>query len=292
MEWFISVLGAAVIWSLTGIVAKDLMDHDSSIVYSLIYSTLALVFYTPVFLYSISTAEVSLNYLVLGAFVVSGLANIFGITTYNYSIKLGELSRVIPFTKLNPVFTALIAAAILRENLTPLRATGIVLVTAGSYVILGEKGTNWKQPFKTFIKERAPKIAVLSAIIYSVAAVSDRFVTQTVQPEIYTFMIYLFMTAGLATYVSVRKREVVPEIIPDLKRHSLKYILTGAGAATATYLIFFAFSKAPASRVIPVLQIQVLISVIAGVVLFDEGNLRQKLIGATILILGVTMVAL
>jgi drug/metabolite transporter (DMT)-like permease len=292
MEWFLATLGAALIWSATGIIAKELMDQDSSLVYSFLYTSLALVFYTPVFLYFVSSTEISVNLLVVGAFVVSGFANVFGITTYNYSIKLGELSRVIPFTKLNPVFTAIIAALLLGEKMTPIRVTGILLVTIGSYVILGEKNTNWKQPFRSFVKERAPKVAVLSAVIFSVAAVMDRYAVQAFQPELYTFMIYLFMTTGLSVYIFGQRPELVDRIIPDLKKHRLKYIFTGAGAAIASYLIFFAFSKAPASRVIPVLQIQVLISVIAGVMLFDEDNLRQKLVGSVILIAGVILVAI
>jgi drug/metabolite transporter (DMT)-like permease len=292
MEWFLATLAAALIWSATGIVAKELMDQDSSLVYSFLYSTLALVFYTPVFLYLVSSAEISLSFFTVGAFIVSGFANIFGITAYNYSIKLGELSRVIPFTKLNPVFTAIIAAALLGEKMTPTRVTGILLVTVGSYVILEEKNRNWRQPFRSFIKDRAPKVAVLSAVIFSVAAVMDRYAVQAFQPEVYTFMIYLFMTTGLSVYIFGQRPELVDQIIPDLKKHRLKYVFTGAGAALASYLIFFAFSKAPASQVIPVLQIQVLISVIAGVLLFEEDNLKQKLIGSAILIAGVVLVAL
>lgn len=292
MEWFLATLGAAVIWSATGIIAKELMDHDSTIVYSFLYTALGLLFYTPVFLYFIGSAEISVGTLTAGAFIVSGFANIFGITAYNYSIKIGELSRIIPFTKLNPVFTALIAAVLLGEKLTPARITGILLVTAGSYVILEEKDTDWKQPFKSFLGEEAPKVAVLSALIFSVAAVMDRYAVQAFQPEIYTFMVYLFMTTGLSVYISGQRPELVGKIIPDLKNHSYKYLVSGAGAALASYLIFFAFSKAPASRVIPVLQIQVLISVVAGAVLFEERNLRQKLIGATILIAGVILVAI
>jgi uncharacterized membrane protein len=291
LEWFIATVGAALLWSFTGIVAKELMNHESSLVYSFLYSVLALIFYTPIFLY-FSSAEITFTPLVIGAFLVSGLANVFGIMTYNYSIKLGELSRVIPFTKLNPVFTALIAALLLGESMTPLKVSGILLVTVGSYVILGERNTGWKQPFKSFIRERAPKIGALSALIFSLAAVMDRYATQTVAPEIYTFMIFLFMTSGLTVYISTSKREVIPDIIPNLKNHRYKYAVTGIATAAATYLIFYAFSQAPASRVIPVLQIQVLISVIAGVMLFGEDNLKQKLVGSAILIAGVVLVAL
>ena len=176
--------------------------------------------------------------------------------------------------------------------MTVSKAIGILLVTVGSYGILGEKGSNWKKPFKNFVKLKAPKYAALSALIYSFASVADRFGTQIIQPEIYTFIIYFIITTSLSAYILKEKRDLIPEIRSDLTNAPIYYILTGLGAALASYLIFFAFSRAEASRVIPVLQIQVFISVAAGYILFDEGNLRQKALGSLILVAGVILVAL
>lgn len=292
MEWLAATVGAAIIWSFTGIAAKELMEHDSSIVYSFLYSSLALIFYTPVFLYFLPSAYFEISTWLILALVISGAANVFGIMSYNYSIKFGELSRVIPFTKLNPVFTAIIAAIVLGEAMTPTKAIGIILVTVGSYAILEERNSNWKKPFKNFIKLRAPKYAALSALVYSFASVADRFGTQIIQPEIYTFILYVIITSALSVYILTERRELIPEIKTDFTEAPFYYMITGIGAAVASYLIFFAFSRAQASRVIPVLQIQVFISVAAGFILFNEGNLRQKVIGSLILVAGVILVAL
>lgn len=292
MEWLAATVGAAIIWSFTGIIAKELMDQSSSLVYSFLYSSLALLFYTPVFLYFLPQASFELSAGLILALAVSGVANVFGIMSYNYSIKFGELSRVIPFTKLNPVFTAIIAALVLGETMTPTKATGVILVTTGSYAILEEKNTGWKQPFKNFVKLEAPKYAALSALVYSFASVADRFGTQIIQPEIYTFIIFLIITSSLSAYLLTKKRELIPEIKTDLQQDPFYYTITGIGTAIATYLIFFAFSQAQASRVIPVLQIQVFISVAAGYILFNEGNLKHKIIGSLILVAGVILVGL
>lgn len=292
MEWLAATIIAAVIWSFTGIAAKELMDHSSSLVYSFLYSSLALLFYTPVFLYFLPQASFEISIWLIAALIISGIGNVFGIMSYNYSIKFGELSRVIPFTKLNPIFTALIAAVVLGETMTSTKATGILLVTIGSYAILEEKNSGWKKPFKNFVKLKAPKYAALSALVYSFASVADRFGTQIIQPEIYTFIIYLMITSTLSVYLLTQKRELIPEIKTDLQEDTLYYIITGIGAAVASYLIFFAFSQAEASRVIPVLQLQVFISVAAGHILFNEGNLKQKIIGSLILVTGVILVAL
>ncbi len=292
MDWLAATVGAAVIWSFTGIAAKELMNHSSSFSYSFLYSSLALLFYTPVFIYFLPSMSIDLSTGLLLALVVSGIGNVFGIMTYNYSIKFGELSRVIPFTKLNPVFTAIIAALVLEESMTLTKGAGVMLVTVGSYAILEEKGSSWRKPFGNFLKLEAPKYAALSALLYSFASVADRVGTQAVKPEIYTFVIYLIITSTLTAYLLMGRRELIPDIKSDLKDDTLLYALTGLGAAAATYLIFYAFSKAQASRVVPVLQIQVFISVAAGYILFDEDHLREKIVGSLILVAGVILVAI
>lgn len=96
MEWLIATVAAALIWSMTGIAAKELMNHSSSLVYSFLYSSLALLFYTPVFIYFLPRLSLQLTPMLIAVIAVSGIANVFGIMSYNYSIKFGELSRVIP----------------------------------------------------------------------------------------------------------------------------------------------------------------------------------------------------
>lgn len=290
--WFLATAAAATIWAVISIAAKKLMENSSGLTYTYLYSLIALVFYTPAFLYFLTTETVAFTPLILIAFAVSGLANILAFLFYNKSIKLGELSTVIPFTKLNPVFTGVLAAVFLAETITIVNAAGIILVTLGSYVILKDDEHDILDPIRRFKASDAPKLGALSALIFSIAAIADRFVTQTVSPKIYTYLIYLFMTAGLTIYIAAREKQVFTEAKEKFLDDKLLYSLTGLGAALASYLIFFSFSKAEASKVIPVLQLQVFISVFAGITLFDEGKVKEKAVGSVILVAGVIMTAI
>ncbi len=287
--WFLATASAATIWAIISVAAKKLMEDGSGLAYTYLYSLLALIFYTPAFLYFLTIETVSFTPLVAVAVLTSGLANIVAFLAYNYSIKLGELSTVIPFTKLNPVFTGILAAVFLSETITYINAAGILLVTAGSYVILKDDDHDLLDPIRRFKASEAPKLAAASALVFSIAAIADRFATQTVSPKIYTYLIYLFMTAGLTIYIFMKERDVFGEAKRNFLRDKTLYTLTGLGAAIASYLIFFSFSRAEASRVIPVLQVQVFMSVLAGVFIFNEQNLKEKAIGSVILVAGVAM---
>lgn len=290
--WFLATAAAATIWAVISIAAKKLMENSSGLTYTYLYSLIALIFYTPAFLYFLTTETVAFTPMVLLAFAVSGLANILAFLFYNKSIKLGELSTVIPFTKLNPVFTGILAAVFLAETITPVNGIGILLVTAGSYVILKDDEHDILDPIRRFKASDAPKLGAVSALIFSFAAIADRFATQAISPKIYTYLIYLFMTTGLTMYITARDRNIFTEAKESFLKDKTLYSLTGLGAALASYLIFFSFSKAEASKVIPVLQLQVFISVIAGITLFDEGNVKEKAIGSVILVAGVIMTAI
>jgi len=290
--WFLATALAATIWAVISIAAKKLMEKSSGLTYTYLYCVIALIFYTPAFLYFLTTETVALTPIVFLAFLVSGLANILAFLSYNRSIKLGELSTVIPFTKLNPVFTGILAAIFLAETMTAVKAVGIILVTLGSYVILKDDEHDLLDPVRRFKASDAPKLGAVSAFIFSIAAIADRFATQTISPKIYTYLIYLFMTAGLTAYILVKEKHVFTEAREKFLEDKKLYALTGLGAALASYLIFFSFSRAEASKVIPVLQIQVFISVLAGITLFNEGNVKEKLVGSIILVAGVIMTAI
>lgn len=290
--WLLATAAAATIWAAISIAAKKLMDTSSGLAYTYLYSSLALIFYTPFFLYFLTTETVTFTPLVVFAVLTSGLANIIAFLAYNYSIKLGELSTVIPFTKLNPVFTGILAAVFLAETITTVNATGIILVTVGSYVILKDDEHDLLDPIRRFKASDAPKLGAASALVFSIAAIADRFATQTVPPKIYTYLIYLFMTAGLTLYIYTREKQVFTEAKQNFLQDKTLYTVTGLGAALASYLIFFSFSQAEASKVIPVMQLQVFISVLAGITLFNEGNVKEKIIGSIILVAGVVMTAI
>jgi len=290
--WFLATATAALIWSVLGIVAKKLMKTSSGLAYTYLYSLIALIFYTPVFLYFLLSSSFNFSSLAFLAIIVSGTANILAFLGKNYSIKMGDLSTVIPFTKLQPVFTGILAAIFLAETITFVNAGGLVLVTIGSYVILKENGKSLLDPLRKFKVTKAPKLAAATAMVFAVASIADRFATQAIQPEIYTYFIYLFMTAGLTLYIYTRKREVFEEAQRGFMEDKKLYLLTGLGAAISSYLVFFGFSKAEASKVVPVLQLEIFLSVLAGVLIFDEKNLKEKAIGSVILVAGVIMTSI
>ncbi len=67
--------------------------------------------------------------------VLSGLATGLSWLCYFRALQLGPASRVAPVDKLSVAFVILFAAAFLGEGLTPIKALGGLLITAGAVTL-------------------------------------------------------------------------------------------------------------------------------------------------------------
>lgn len=292
MLWLYTALISGLLFAAVAVLSKEIMEDTSSVLFTSIYALLSALFYTPIFLYYLSTVETGLITDLAPFIILSGLANVFGILSFNYGIKQTDISIAMPLNRLQPVFVALIGAAALGEVIDLFLGLGIILVTAGSYIVLLKDKNHLLEPFLNLKQDRGAQLATVSAAIFAVAAVTDRFVTQTLKPEVYTFLLLTVMALSINSYLYSKNSGHFTEIRTELKSRPKIYLLTGVLAAGAYYSVLSALSMAQASKVIPVLQIQIPLTVIAGGALFSEEHVIQKLVGSAILIAGIILTAI
>ena len=292
MNWLYFTLIAATGFGIISVMAKDIMADTSAVIYTALYSVLGLIFYTPVFLYYAFTLEHSAPFLAVAGLGVSMVGNVLAFIIYNYSVKEGKLSQVVPITRLTPVFAAAIAAVVLGEAVSIALASGVIFATTGAIIVLKEEKVSYLRSIEDGLHTKAIKAAIISAFLYGVTSVADRYATQIIAPEIYNYFIYVGMSSGLLAAAYYRYSHPSEEILDTFNEYSIYYVFTGIIAAGSSLAIFKAFSAASAAKVTTVLQFQVLIPVIAGVLLFDEKDLTRKLIGSIILIAGIGLSAI
>ena len=268
------------------------MQDTSAAIYTALYSFLGLLFYFPVFLYYLTCLELNFTDLAVAAMGASMLGNVLAFIVYNYSVKEGELSRIVPLTRLTPIFAAAIAALVLGEKIDLKLASGILLATTGAIIVLKEKHISYLKSVEDGLHVKALQAAVLSSVLYGATSVADRYATQVIQPEIYTISTYIALTTGMMVFIRLKFQNPRDKITSTFKEYPGFYTLTGLIAASSTLAIFKAFSQASAAQVTTVQQFQVLIPVISGVILFDEGELLRKLAGSIVLIAGIGLTAL
>lgn len=290
MNWLIAATISAVLFTIVAVISKEIMDHINSVNFTAIYSLMAFIFYTPIFLYYLTQVEINITLIIALFTLLSGIGNILGMLSYNYGLKHTSISIAMPLNRIQPIFVAIIGFLFLNEVMNIEKVLGILLVTIASYIILLENRSDPLDPITNLTHDYGAQLAIVSAFFFSGTSVIDRFVTTNLAPEIYTYLILGIMAFSLNTYMNTKKENYTNQIISEIKNYKAHYISAGILTAFAYLTVYIAFSQAEASKVVPVLQLQVPLTVIAGKELFDETHILQKLIGAAILIAGIILV--
>lgn len=282
---------AAVLFTILAVISKELMEHITTLEFTAIYSLVAFIFYTPAFIYFSQHHTLKLNQTLTILVLLSGIGNILGMLAYNYGLKHTSISIAMPLNRTQPVFVAIIGFLALSETMNPQRIAGILTVTLGSYIVLLENPRNPLDPITNLAHDYGAQLAITSAGIFSIVSVTDRYVSQQLPPQLYTYLTLGIMTITLNTYLTFQKdKNYTKHLKTELKKYTKLYTLVGIFTATAYLSMYTAFQNAEASQVVPVMQLQVPLTVLAGKEIFHETHMIEKIIGSILLITGIILV--
>lgn len=136
MSWFTWALLSAFFAGLTAILAKIGVAGVNTNLATAIRTTVVLIFTWGIALTTTNpTNALTLPHRTWLFLVLSGLATGLSWLCYFRALQLGEASRVAPVDKLSVVFAIVLAAIILREQLTWHQWLGGSLVVAGALVL-------------------------------------------------------------------------------------------------------------------------------------------------------------
>lgn len=135
--WFILALGASVFAALTSILAKIGIDGVNSNLATAIRTVVVLVMsWGMVFLTNAQSGIMEISRRSWIFLILSGLATGASWLCYYKALQMGEASRVVPIDKLSVVFTLVLAALILHEQVTPRSVLGCVLIGVGTLLMV------------------------------------------------------------------------------------------------------------------------------------------------------------
>ncbi len=293
MEWFVAAFISAVLFVAAAVISKTIMRNTSPVFFTAATMLLSALFYFPVFLYH------SLNYQFAGVqsliplITFSLFANLIGWFSYNYAIKNDPVSVVMPLNRLQPVFVVVFSILFLQEAFNFQVGLGAVMASLGGYIVLVKDSRHLMSPFENILADRGEQLAILSAAAFATAAIVDRTITTTLKPEIHTFLIIAGLAVIFNTYLYSKNGENhIHNLFNQIKTNKKAYLSVGFIQAFAMLAVMVALSLQDASKVVPVLQLQVPLTVIAGGMMFKENNIIIKLLGSAILLIGVILVSI
>lgn len=285
MLWFLFAFLTAFFQSMQDLFNKtQLREFDEYL------ATFSLTFFTGVGLSVFLLFEIpTLGKNFLPALLVGGMLNTLAFTSYVKAIKYYDLSVVTPITALSPLFMLITSPLTLGEFPRTRGLIGIVLIVAGSYILnLKEKDKGYFAPWRSLFTNPGSRLALLVALIWSITANIDKIGVQNSSPTFWAMSLFFCISMLLMPVVIFKSRNK----LPPFNWHWLKLVAYGFLGSAMIGCQMQAVNLTLVAYVIAVKRSSALLSIIFGSLILKEKGIKEKLVGAAIMIIGVVAIAL
>jgi transporter family protein len=137
MMWLVFALGSAIFAALTSILAKVGIDGvNSNLATAIRTCVVVLLAWGMVFLTHAQGGITNIGTKSWIFLILSGLATGASWLCYYRALQIGEVSKVVPIDKMSTVITLILAFLFLHESFTIKSVIGMLLLTAGTLVMV------------------------------------------------------------------------------------------------------------------------------------------------------------
>lgn len=277
--WLLYAVGSALFAGLTSILAKCGIRKTDSTVATAIRTIIVLIFaWVMVFVVGSQGTIAGIPTRSLVFLGLSGLATGVSWLCYFYALQRGPIDKVVPIDKSSTVMTILLAALLLGESVTLTRGIGVVLIAAGTFLMIEKKGGVQKE-------ENGWMLAAFgSAIFAALTSILGKVGITGVESNLGTALrtgVVLIM-AWVMVFVQGKQGRV--KAVP---KNELGFICLSGLATGASWLCYYkALQLGPASLVAPIDKLSILVTVLFSYIVFHERLSRKALTGLAVLVAG------
>ena len=274
--------GSALFAGLTSILAKCGIRKTDSTVATAIRTIIVLLFsWAMVFIVGSQNQLAALDGRSLLFLVLSGLATGASWLCYYRALQLGDINRVVPIDKSSTVLTILLAALLLDEPVSVTKGAGIALIAVGTFLMIEKKQTAGPAAPKN---SRWLFYAFGSAVFASLTAILGKLGITGVESNLGTAIrtgVVLVMS-WLMVFLTGRR-----EKLRGIPKKELGFICLSGVATGASWLCYYrALQDGPASVVVPVDKLSILVTVLFSFLVFHERLTRRSAIGLAAIVAG------
>ncbi|MCI6006410.1 MAG: EamA family transporter [Blautia sp.] len=286
--WILFAVGSAFFAGVTSILAKCGIEKTDSNVATAVRTIVVLVFsWLMVLVVGSQSAITKVPGRTMLFLVLSGLATGASWLCYFRALQIGDINKVVPIDKSSTVLTILLALIFLHEGITWKKGIAVAVIALGIVLMIQKKETgeeNAKKRKSWFI------YAVLSAVFASLTAILGKIGISGVESNLGTAIrtTVVLLMAWLMVFVTGKQSE-----IKEISRKELIFICTSGLATGASWLCYYkALQDGPASVVVPIDKLSILVTVAFSYVVFHEKLDKKSALGLLLLTAGTIGMAL
>ena len=262
--WILFAFGSALFAGLTSILAKCGIRKTDSTVATAIRTIVVLLFsWLMVFVVGSQGTVRDISGKTLLFLALSGLATGASWLCYFRALQLGDVNKVVPIDKSSTVLTILLAAIFLQEGVSLPKGIGIVLIAAGTFLMIEKKESSGGTKSAAWLW-----YALGSAVFASLTAILGKVGISGVESNLGTAIrtgVVLVMS-WVMVFVTGKQEDL--KAIP---RNELGFICLSGLATGGSWLCYYkALQDGPASVVVPIDKLSILVTVLFSYLVFHE----------------------
>ncbi|WAC10083.1 DMT family transporter [Dyadobacter pollutisoli] len=278
------VLTAAVLHACWNLLSKKARGKTPFI--WLVYTASSIV-YLPVVLYQLSESNQLISQALLWFSLSSAILHLAYYIVLQRGYRSADLSVVYPLARgTGPLFSSAAAILFMSEHPDLRTISGLFLIIAGVLVITGLSfGTGQNRKMTAGLT-----YGVLTGLFIALYTVNDAIAVKsyTISPLVLTFGTNLLGAALLFPFIRAEKDELKREI----KLHKWVIVAIAVMSPAAYMLVLEALKYAPLTVVAPARETSILLGVFMGSRVFDEKDLRRRLVASVLILGGIVMLSL
>ena len=279
--WITFAIFSAFFAGITSILSKLGTGNISSNAATAIRTVVVFIFaWLLVFAFSLQGEINQISPKTLLFLVLSGLATGASWLCYFKALKIGDVNKVTPIDKSSTILTMLLAFIFLHEEITYMSAFCIVLIAAGTYMMIEKK----KAAESSTEKSGWLIFAVLSAVFAALTSILGKIgisdVNSTLGTAIRTSVI--LDMAWVVVFISGGAED-----IKQITKKSLFFLVISGITTGLSWLCYYkALQDGPASIVVPIDKLSILVTIAFSGIILKEKLTKKSFIGLILLTAG------
>ncbi len=285
--WILFAFGSALFAGLTAVLAKCGIKKTDSDAATAIRTIVVLIFsWLMVWIVGSVPTITTLSIKTWAFLILSGLATGASWLCYFRALQLGDVNKVVPIDKSSTILTILLALIFLGEPVSWLKGLAVVLIGAGTFLMIEKKAVSaQKQEKKSWLL-----YAVLSAVFASLTSILGKIGIDGVESNLGTAIrtgVVLIM-AWLIVFLKGKQHT-----LKSVPRKELGFICLSGLATGSSWLCYYkALQDGLASVVVSIDKLSILVSIGFSALVFKERLSRKAAVGLVMVVGGTLMMLL
>ena len=280
--WLLFALGSALFAGLTSILAKiGIKNTDSNLATALRTVIVLLFSWLMVFVVGSQRTIDLISTRSLVFLILSGAATGASWLCYFKALQLGDVNKVAPIDKSSTILTILLAFLFLRETPTLWMGIGIVLLAAGTYLMIQRQET------KT-LNDKGNKswlfYAVLSAVFAALTSILGKVGIQGIESNLGTAIRTIVVL--LMAWIIVLFQKKLPLVKAIDKKSWIFIALSGLATGLSWLCYYRALQEGRASLVVPIDKLSIVVTIVFSRIVLKERLSKKGMVGLLLVVTG------